>query len=184
MLVSQGKNLKMPRRVTPIQIFVLCLVILSPYLHQSLPSWFFHSGFGNKCLSTFIFSCVSHASTQFILLNFITPVIQSFNPALEESRPKRGSYTFVRVKLHQWNRQISCTCWKRPPEVSVHKHCGNSWCLVTYSNLFSYEDSRTHRIWNWWPWTNRWGTYPNRILLWLIVPPKYKSSNRKLHVRT
>jgi hypothetical protein len=28
----------MPRRVTHIQIYVLCLVILSSYLHQSLPS--------------------------------------------------------------------------------------------------------------------------------------------------
>ena len=183
MLVSQGKNLKMPRHVTHIQIYVLCLVILSSYLHQSLPSWFFHSGFGNKCLSTFIFSCVSHASTQFILLNFIIPVIQSFNPALEESRPKRGSYTL-------WE-------WSFINETGrSHVHVEKGLQKFLYINIVGTPDALSltptcsamktpqHRIWNWWPWTNRWGTYPNRILLWLIVPPKYKSSNRKLHVRT
>jgi hypothetical protein len=63
-------------------------------------------------------------------------------------------------------------------------HCGISWPVVSYSiNFFSYKDSRKHRQGPSWPWTSRC-RYPNGILLWLVVQPKYRSSNKKLLVRT
>jgi hypothetical protein len=35
----------------------------------------------------------------------------------------------------------------------------------------------------WWPWTSGWKRYSNGILLWLVVQPMYRSSNKKLPVR-
>jgi hypothetical protein len=64
-------------------------------------------------------------------------------------------------------------------------HCGISWPLVSYCiNFFSCEDSSKHKREPWWPWTSRWRRYPNRIPLWLVVQPKYRSSNRTVPVRT
>jgi len=62
------------------------------------------------------------------------------------------------------------------------------WYLLTlpsYSiNFLSNEDSRKQRRGPWWPWTSRWGRHPNEILSRLVVQPKYRSSKKKLHVRT
>ena len=33
-----------------------------------------------------------------------------------------------------------------------------------------------------WPWTSSQRTYPHGILLWLVVQPKYRSSNKKLPI--
>jgi hypothetical protein len=35
-----------------------------------------------------------------------------------------------------------------------------------------------------WHWTNSWRRYPNGILLWLVLQPKYRISNKKLCART
>jgi hypothetical protein len=80
------------------------LVVLSSYLHPDLPCRFFLSGFSTKCMFKILFSpmcatCPSNLN----LLDFINPVIQSFNlasdnPALEEHSAKSGSFALVSKK--------------------------------------------------------------------------------------
>jgi len=50
--------------------------------------------------------------------------------------------------------------------------CGASWSVVSYSNLFSFEDSLNHKRGWLWPLTSRWRRYPNGILPWIVVQSK------------
>jgi hypothetical protein len=55
---------------------------------------------------------------------------------------------------------------------------------VSYlTSFFIYEHFTKHRRGPWWPCASRWRRYANWILLWLVVQPKYRSSNKKLPVR-
>jgi hypothetical protein len=64
-------------------------------------------------------------------------------------------------------------------------HCGISWPLRSHSiNFLSFEDLKNHRRGPWWPWNSRWKRYANGILLWLVVEPEDRSSNKNLPVRT
>jgi hypothetical protein len=90
----------------------------------------------------------------------------------------------AREKLYQQNRQISGMCSKRPPRVSVHQLL---WHLLT-SNVLLHEVLQLwrpskHRREPWWPWTGRLRRYPNGILVWVVVQPRYRNCNRKLPVR-
>ena len=93
--------------------------------------------------------------------------------------PRMEVWIFTRKRLHQGNRQISGTCSKRPPGVSVYQLL---WCLLTHFLLL-------HQLLQLWrlkkyrggPW---WRRYPNGIFLWLIAQHKYRSRNKKLCVKT
>jgi len=62
--------------------------------------------------------------------------------------PRPEVLLFTRNKLHQWSRQISETCSKRPPGVSVHKAV---WHLLTPCFLFHQllQLRRFQRTQNW-----------------------------------
>jgi len=52
----------------------------------------------------------------------------------------------------------------------------------TEASIVNWRDSRKHWRGPWCPWTSSWRRHPNRIFLWLVVQPKYRSSNRKLTI--
>ena len=62
--------------------------------------------------------------------------------------------------------------------------CRISWLLVSYNVTFlSYEDSKQQKE-PWPSWTSIWSPCPRGTFLWLVVHPKYGSSNKKLPLRT
>jgi hypothetical protein len=63
--------------------------------------------------------------------------------------------------------------------VSVHQLLWYFLTLGFYSNFFSYEDHKTEEDPD-----DPEPADPSGIFLWLVVEPKYRSSNKKLHVRT
>ena len=95
--------------------------------------------------------------------------------------PRREVLLFTVRNLQQWNRQMSRTCLKGLQGCLYINCCCTSWPHVSYSiNIFSCEDSRRHNRGLTRPWTSSWRRYPNGILLWLVLRPKYRISKKKI----
>ena len=100
---------------------------------------------------------------------------------LEESSPKRGNFAFCQEKASSLKQTDLRKIFKEASESVCSNCCGIYWLLVFYSNsCFNCGDSRQHRKW---PWTSRW-IYKNKILPWLVVHLKCRSSNKFVPVRT
>jgi hypothetical protein len=85
-------------------------------------------------------------------------------------------FTTKEKAMSEWNMQIWGTCSKKTSKSTSTVASPDP--LVSYSfNIFNYEYSRKQ---------NRTlvSRYPNGILLWLVVQPKYRGSNKTLPVRT
>lgn len=66
---------------------------------------------------------------------------------------------------------------KRLPRVSVHQPFWHLLMLCLLLHQLKYKNTRKQRPWG--LWTSRWRRHPNRILLWWVMLPKYRSIKKK-----
>ena len=84
--------------------------------------------------------------------------------------PRLEVLLFTSKHRHHWTRQISGTCSKTPPRVSLLVWYFLTRCFLLHQLLHLWKLQKTQeRIW--WPWTSGWRSFSNGILLCLVLQP-------------
>jgi hypothetical protein len=107
----------------------------------------------------------------------------SDNLVLEESRrvvPRLEVLLFTRIKLHQWNREITGTCSESHQQCRIKHVVSPDPLSPTPSAMNTHKTQEITLM----TLNRQQKRYKNGGLLWLVMQPKYRSSNKKLPVRT